>query len=242
VSIGYPVTDALQSGEAGPNAALRARIPLWDRSNDLKNAQARGTWKRAEDSVRRAFLEDIQALCEQAAQVRALDTLRGFHRDILTDCREPVDQGLAEPDTLWVETKAAPAGRARLAARGRKLQAQFLTLTRRERGISKLIGAQPTILTSGTGRSPNPTVTGQGRYPRTAPIEGRRPRGRDPKGLQFAIVPLPPRQRPPLRRIQVALRTGKPGSRGCPRTTQTGRYGAVGESRLCRESGHDRWF
>lgn len=41
VTLGYSVTDTFESGAAGPNAALRVRIPLWDRSNELKTAQAR---------------------------------------------------------------------------------------------------------------------------------------------------------------------------------------------------------
>jgi hypothetical protein len=134
VTVGYSVTDTFESGEAGPNAALRVRIPLWGRSNDLKTAQARATWKRAEDSVRIAFLTDIQALCEQAAQVEALDTLRAFHRDRLTYRQEQVDQGLAEPDTLWVETEAAQKAEHEWRREAGKLQAQRLTLARRYGG------------------------------------------------------------------------------------------------------------
>jgi hypothetical protein len=84
VTVGYFAANTFQRGGSGPNAASDVRIPLWDRSNDLKTAQARASWQRAEDSVRTAFLADIQSLCEQAAQVKALDTLRAFHRDRLT--------------------------------------------------------------------------------------------------------------------------------------------------------------
>jgi len=134
VTVGYSVTDTFEAGAAGPNAALRVRIPLWDRTNDLKTAEARATWKRAEDGVRVAFLADIQALCEQSAQVQALDTLRAFHRDRLTYRQEQVDQGLAEPDTLWAEAEAAQKAEHDWRREAGKLQAQRLTLARRYGG------------------------------------------------------------------------------------------------------------
>jgi hypothetical protein len=110
-------------GGSGHNAAIHVRIPLWDRSNDLKTAQARASWQRAEDSVRTAFLADVQSLCEQAAQVKALDTLRAFQRDRLTYRQEQVDQGLADPDTLSLDrnrnrNRNRAEGRAGVATRG----------------------------------------------------------------------------------------------------------------------------
>jgi len=121
-------------GGSGPNAAIHVRIPLWDRSNDLKNAQARASWQRAEDSVRTAFLADIQSLCEQAAQVKALDILRAFHRDRLTYRQEQVDQELADPDALWTETEAAQAAEQDWRREAGKLQGLRLTLARRYGG------------------------------------------------------------------------------------------------------------
>ena len=107
VTLGYSVTDTFEAGAAGPNAALRVRIPLWDRSNELKSAQARAAWQRAEDATRTAFLADLQSLCEQAAEVRALDTRRAFYRDRHAHRQEQVDQGLTEADAPWTETGAA---------------------------------------------------------------------------------------------------------------------------------------
>jgi hypothetical protein len=96
LTLGDSITDTFESGAAGPNAALRVRIPLWDRSTELESAQASTAWRRGEDRVRTAFLADVQALCERAAQVQALDTRRAFHRDRLTYHQGQVDQGLGE--------------------------------------------------------------------------------------------------------------------------------------------------
>jgi hypothetical protein len=112
-----------------PLSAARAASAA--QSSQLKTAQARASWKRAEDTVRIAFLADIQALCEHAAQVQALDTLRAFHRDRLTYRQEQVDQGLAEPDTLRTETEAAQRAEHEWRLEAGKLQAQRLTLARR---------------------------------------------------------------------------------------------------------------
>ncbi len=134
VTLGYSVSDTFESGAAGPNAALRVRIPLWDRSNELKTAHARAAWQRAEDATRTAFLADLQSLCEQAGEVRALDTRRAFHRDRLAYRQEQVDAGLAEADALWAETEAAQRAEHEWQRATAKLAAQRLTLARRYGG------------------------------------------------------------------------------------------------------------
>jgi hypothetical protein len=80
--------------------------------------------------VRVTFLADVQSLCEQAAQVQALDTLRAFHRDRLTYRQEQVGQGLTEPDTLWTETDAVQRAEHEWRREAGKLQVQQLTLAR----------------------------------------------------------------------------------------------------------------
>lgn len=137
VTLGYSITDTFESGAAGPNAALWVRIPLWDRSTELESAQARAARRRAEDGVRVAFLTDVQALCEQAAQVRALDTLRAFHRDRLAYRQEQVDQGLAEAEVLWTEMEAAQRVEQAWWREAGRLQAQRLTLARRYSGEAR---------------------------------------------------------------------------------------------------------
>jgi hypothetical protein len=99
-----------------------------------ENRPARASWQHAEDTVRTAFLADLQSLCEQAAQVESLDILRAFQRDRLTYRQEQVDQGLAEPDVLWTETEAAQKAEHEWQREAGKLQAQRLTLARRYGG------------------------------------------------------------------------------------------------------------
>jgi hypothetical protein len=111
-----------------PSPSLHPLLPR------KRAARARAAWKAQEDGIRIAFLTDIEALCAQAAEVRALDTLRAFHRDRLTYRREQVDQGLAEPDTLWSETEAAQQAEQAWQQAAAKLTAQRLTLARRYGG------------------------------------------------------------------------------------------------------------
>ncbi|MCU0834293.1 MAG: hypothetical protein MUC77_07640 [Chromatiaceae bacterium] len=131
VTLGYSVTDTFVSGAPGPNAAIRVRIPLWDPRNDLKSAQARAAWRRAEDATRTALLTDLQSLCEQTGEVHALDPRRALHRDRLAYRQEQVDQSLAEADALWAETEAAQCAKHEWQRAAAKFAAQRLTLARR---------------------------------------------------------------------------------------------------------------
>ena len=107
VALGYSVTDTFESGEAGPNAAFRVRIPLWDRSTRLKVSERKAAWLAKEDASRAALLADIQVLCEQAHQVRALDTLRKFARDRLTYRRQlRVSTGAGKASAILVAITA----------------------------------------------------------------------------------------------------------------------------------------
>ncbi|WP_043754229.1 hypothetical protein, partial [Imhoffiella purpurea] len=63
ITVGYSITDTLESGDAGPNAALRVKIPLWDRSTQLQAAKDRASATAKEDATRAALLGDVQALC-----------------------------------------------------------------------------------------------------------------------------------------------------------------------------------
>ncbi len=65
ITIGYSITDTFESGAAGPNAALRVRIPLWDRSTELKTSER----KQAKPPVRvtAEACRAIKAECQVAA-------------------------------------------------------------------------------------------------------------------------------------------------------------------------------
>ena len=92
-------------GKGGPNAGIRVRIPLFDRSHDLKVAQARTALQQQRDTVLRQFLADVQELNAKAADMRELDTMRRFYRDRLEYRKKQVADGLAEPDTLWIDAE-----------------------------------------------------------------------------------------------------------------------------------------
>ena len=83
VTTGYSVTNTFESGEAGPNAALRVKVPLFDRTHKLKVSTARRLLAREVNSVNRGFLTELDQVCSQAYQVAELDILRRFYGDRL---------------------------------------------------------------------------------------------------------------------------------------------------------------
>ena len=80
LTLGYATNTTFESGEAGGSAAIRVRIPLFDRKHELTVAQARSAWRRSEDALLSGFLTEIGKLCTQKAKVKELDTLRQFYR------------------------------------------------------------------------------------------------------------------------------------------------------------------
>lgn len=106
ITVGYSITDTFESGEAGPNAALRVRIPLWDRSAKLQAATDHAATISRTADAEAALIADIQGVCEQAHEVRALARKRDFTRDRVSYRQERVDQGLDPADALWGEAEA----------------------------------------------------------------------------------------------------------------------------------------
>lgn len=106
VTIGYSITETLETGAAGPNARLNVRIPLWDRSAKLQQAKDAAALTASTDSLRAALIDDLHALCEQAHQMRALERRRDFTKDRLAYRQERVDQGIDPADSLWSEAEA----------------------------------------------------------------------------------------------------------------------------------------
>lgn len=134
LSLGYSITDTFESGEAGPNAALRVVIPLFDRTSRVKAAERHAAAVAKQDATVAAFLGDVQTLCELAGEVKALDTLRAFTRDRLSYRQERVDQGLDPADSLWREAEAVQKGEHDWGAASARLGALRLTLARRYGG------------------------------------------------------------------------------------------------------------
>lgn len=130
LTVGYSITETFESGEAGPNAAIRVKIPLWDNTTQVQAAKDRAAAVAKEDATRAALLADIQSLCEQAHQVRALDAAHQFTRDRLTYRQERVDQGIDPADSLWSEAQAFQQAKHTWEQEAAKLDTRRLTLAR----------------------------------------------------------------------------------------------------------------
>jgi len=146
LSLGYATNTTFESGEAGGSAAIRVRIPLFDRAHELKVAQARTTWRRSEDTLLSAFFVEIEKLCTQAGRVRELDTLREFYRDRLKYRQERVNEGLEEAPVLWAESEQVQKTEQDWRRESEGLTAQRLTLARQYGGgewrrLQALLGA-----------------------------------------------------------------------------------------------------
>ena len=105
VTTGFSVTDTFESGEAGPNAAFRVKIPLFDRAHQLNVTRARTELNRVVTTITKEFLTELEMVCAQATELQELDTMRHFYRDRLKYRQERVDEGLDDADVLWKETE-----------------------------------------------------------------------------------------------------------------------------------------
>lgn len=136
VTTGYSVTDTFESGEAGPNAALSVKVPLFDRSHKLKVSTARRLLVREVNAVRNDFLGDLEQVCSQAARVADIGVLRHFYRDRLKYRQQRVDEGLDEADVLWKEAEKVQLTENEWLGVRSKLSSMQLT-TAREYGGTK---------------------------------------------------------------------------------------------------------
>ncbi len=104
--LGWTERGTEYGGAAGPNAGISVRIPLFDRSPELKLAQAQAETARQRDAVLTAFLVDVRMLKELAGKVTEADDLRRLHRDRAAYWKQAVKEGRAEQDKLWPEAEA----------------------------------------------------------------------------------------------------------------------------------------
>ena len=105
-TLGWTERGTEYGGSAGANAGVNLRIPLFDRTNDLRLAQAQAEAARQRDAVLTAFLADVRMLKELAGKVAEADDLRRLHRDRAEYWKQAVKQGRAEQDKLWPEAEA----------------------------------------------------------------------------------------------------------------------------------------
>ena len=105
-TVGWTERGTEYGGAAGPNAGFSVRIPLFDRTNELKLAQAQADAVRQRDAVLTAFLADVRMLKELMGKVAEADDLRRLHRDRAEYWKQAVKEGRAEQDKLWPEAEA----------------------------------------------------------------------------------------------------------------------------------------
>lgn len=105
VAVGWTERGTEYGGAAGPNAGFSVRIPLFDRTNELKLAQAQAQVAQTRDAVLTAFLADVRMLKELTGKVAEADDLRRLHRDRAEYWKQAVKEGRAEQDKLWPEAE-----------------------------------------------------------------------------------------------------------------------------------------
>jgi len=105
-TLGWTERGTDYGGAAGPNAGVSIRIPLFDRTPELKLAQTQAEAARNRDAVLSAFLADVRMLKELAGKVAEADDLRRLHRDRAEYWKQAVKEGRAEQDKLWPEAEA----------------------------------------------------------------------------------------------------------------------------------------
>ncbi len=135
LSLGYSTNTSFESGEAGANAALRVRIPLFDRKQELALVEARTALSKSQDALLSGFLAEVRKLCDQGARVQEADTLRRFYRDRLKYRQERVDEGLEEAPVLWAESEQVQKSEHQWRREAQAWNAQGLTLARQYGGI-----------------------------------------------------------------------------------------------------------
>lgn len=119
---------------AGANAALRLRIPLFDRRQELEAARTRTAWRREERAATEAFLADLERLCTRAGELREFETLRRFHRDRLDYRRQQVAEGLAEAASLCGDAERVQEAEQRAQRARTDLETALLAAARRHGG------------------------------------------------------------------------------------------------------------
>ena len=104
-TLGWTERGTEYGGAAGPNAGISVRIPLFDRTPELKLAQAQSETARQRDAVLTAFLADVRMLKDLAGKVAEADDLRRLQRNRAEYWKQAVKQGRAEQDKLWPEAE-----------------------------------------------------------------------------------------------------------------------------------------
>lgn len=107
LTLGNPIVSSDNITAAGPSVGVQVEIPLFDRSGELKLAQARSAFQEQQDSLLADFLNRMEKICSLNNQVQELGTMQRFYRDQLRYRQEQVKKGLEEEDIVWKATEKA---------------------------------------------------------------------------------------------------------------------------------------
>jgi Outer membrane efflux protein len=105
INLGWTERGTEYGGVAGANAGVSVRIPIFDRTHELKLAEAQLRAAQTRDTVLAAFLADVRAVKEVAAKASELDDLRHLCRDRTEFWKQAVKEGRAEQEKLWPEAE-----------------------------------------------------------------------------------------------------------------------------------------
>lgn len=122
IKLGWTQRGTVEGGAAGANAGISVSIPLFDRSHELRTAEARSAWTASRDGVLTGFLASVSELEALAQELVEAKRMRNFRRDRLEYQRRQVEEGIAEPDTLWPVAEAMEVADMAYAQRQAKQQ------------------------------------------------------------------------------------------------------------------------
>lgn len=122
ITLGWTQRGTVEGGAAGANAGISVSIPLFDRSHELRTAEARSAWTASRDGVLTGFLASVSELEALALELAEAERMRDFRRDRLEYQRRQVEEGIAEPDTLWPVAEAMEVADMAYAQRQAKQQ------------------------------------------------------------------------------------------------------------------------
>ncbi|MCE0732466.1 hypothetical protein LWH48_06570 [Halomonas sp. G15] len=123
ITLGWTERGTAEGGAAGANAGIRVTIPLFDRSHELRTAEARSTWMASRDGVLTGFLASVAELEAVMLELHEAQRMRAFRRDRLEYQQRQVEEGIAEPDSLWPVAEAMEQADLLYAARQRRSEA-----------------------------------------------------------------------------------------------------------------------
>ncbi|WP_445005129.1 hypothetical protein [Halomonas mongoliensis] len=123
ITLGWTQRGTAEGGSAGANAGIRVTIPLFDRSHELRSAEARSGWILSRDGVLTGFLASVAELESVAFELHEAERMRAFRRDRLEYQQRQVEEGIAEPETLWPVAEAMEQADLAYAERHRRNEA-----------------------------------------------------------------------------------------------------------------------